>query len=215
MLTETKNRVRRLAASGEGEHIEYKRKVDDPTKIVKELIAFANGNGGTLLVGISDDGSIPGLSNPAGDWFILEKAIKKYCKPLFPITAEIVDISSKKGVIVIDIEQSSNRPHYFQEEVGKRKEVYIRNKDECVRASKELADLMHFAHRRIFIKFGEEEKQLLEYLKENDRISVLEFKEWLKIPRRKASRILVKLTAADVLKIIPGYGREDKFILKE
>ena len=49
--------LRRLVSQGEGQHLEFKRKASYPDKIVRELIAFANSQGGTLLVGVDDDKS--------------------------------------------------------------------------------------------------------------------------------------------------------------
>ena len=56
--------LKRLALEGEGLQLEFKRKASHPEKIVRELIAFANTEGGTLLIGVDDDGSIPGLKYP-------------------------------------------------------------------------------------------------------------------------------------------------------
>ena len=58
------NQLRRLVSQGEGQHLEFKRKASFPEKIVRELIAFANTEGGTLLIGVDDDKSIPGVKFP-------------------------------------------------------------------------------------------------------------------------------------------------------
>ena len=205
--------IKSMASSGEGHYLEFKRKVDNPQKIVKELIAFSNADGGKLLVGISDDGSLAGLAHPDGDWYVLEKAIRKYTKGNLNLTHEIVPISSSRSVIVIEIPESKRKPLFYQEEKNHPKEVFVRVKDECVRASREYAKLLSFDRRRVYIEYGEEEEWLLSHLHENDLISLDAFKGERKLPRRKASEILVKLTAAGVLEILPGYGGEDKFKL--
>ena len=50
-----------LVHKGEGQLLEFKLKASFPEKIVKEMVAFANSNGGQLLVGVDDDGRIAGL----------------------------------------------------------------------------------------------------------------------------------------------------------
>lgn len=56
--------LKKLASEGEGIQLEFKLKATYPEKIVRELIAFANTEGGTLLIGVDDDGSIPGVKYP-------------------------------------------------------------------------------------------------------------------------------------------------------
>lgn len=58
--------LRRLVMEGEGQHLEFKRKVSHPEKIVREMIAFANSEGGTILIGVDDDGLLAGVKYP--DW---------------------------------------------------------------------------------------------------------------------------------------------------
>ena len=50
-----------LVNQGEGQRLEFKKKVDYPEKVVKEVIAFANSDGGNLLIGVDDDGNISGV----------------------------------------------------------------------------------------------------------------------------------------------------------
>ena len=59
--------LQRLVRKGEGQFLEFKRKANHPEKIVKELVSFANSGGGTLLLGVSDDGKLNGVRNPHED----------------------------------------------------------------------------------------------------------------------------------------------------
>ena len=52
--------LKHLVRHGEGQRLEFKMKVKFPEKIVKELVAFANSDGGHLFIGVSDDGKIEG-----------------------------------------------------------------------------------------------------------------------------------------------------------
>ncbi|MCK5704374.1 MAG: ATP-binding protein, partial [Cyclobacteriaceae bacterium] len=65
-----------LVRNGEGQLLEFKLKASFPEKIVKEMVAFANSNGGQLLIGVDDDGRISGLKFAEEDKFVIEKAIQ-------------------------------------------------------------------------------------------------------------------------------------------
>jgi len=49
-----------VCAEGEGRKIEFKAKI---TALAREIVAFANASGGSLLLGISDDGKIVGVED--------------------------------------------------------------------------------------------------------------------------------------------------------
>ncbi len=56
-----------LAAQGEGPHLEYKEKLpdsrDEKRNVFKTVVAFANGDGGTLLFGVGDGGELRGVKD--------------------------------------------------------------------------------------------------------------------------------------------------------
>lgn len=64
--------LRKLVAQGEGATLEFKRKAAHPEKIICEMVAFANTQGGTLLVGVSDDGNLAGLKFPDEEALLYE-----------------------------------------------------------------------------------------------------------------------------------------------
>jgi predicted HTH transcriptional regulator len=69
--------LKELVRQGENKYVEFKLKTNHPEKIVREMVAFANTDGGKLIVGIGDDKSIKGLKFPDEDEYILQKAIEK------------------------------------------------------------------------------------------------------------------------------------------
>ncbi len=60
-----------LVSQGEGASLEFKRKATFPEKIIREMIAFANSKGGIVLIGIGDDGSLPGLKHPEDESHVI------------------------------------------------------------------------------------------------------------------------------------------------
>jgi predicted HTH transcriptional regulator len=98
--------LKRLVQIGEGYHLEFKRRVSSPQRIAREAVAFANTWGGTILVGVDDDGSVLGVKDTEEELFDLRKAFKEYCAPEVTFNLRTVSISRKRDVIVTDIEES-------------------------------------------------------------------------------------------------------------
>lgn len=58
----TAEEIKSLAISGEGYNVEFKLRIPSKIKeIVLELCAFANSEGGYLILGVDDDGEIYGI----------------------------------------------------------------------------------------------------------------------------------------------------------
>ena len=72
--------LKKLVLNGESQFLEFKKKADHPEKIVREMVAFANSEGGTLLIGVDDRGNISGLPFPDEDTYAMEAAISMYSK---------------------------------------------------------------------------------------------------------------------------------------
>ena len=74
---ELKNLVRR----GESSSLEFKLKTNHPEKIIKGVVAFANTNGGIMLIGVGDDKKIPGLKYADEDEYLLVRATSIHNEP--------------------------------------------------------------------------------------------------------------------------------------
>jgi predicted HTH transcriptional regulator len=193
--------LRRLALEGEGLQLEFKRRATHPEKVVREMIAFANTNGGTLLVGIDDDGSIPGIKYPDEESMGIEDMLQ-LCKPKLVYHALIVAIADDRYVIRYDIPQSDKRPHFFEFETN-LPSAYVRVADMSIKASAEMQEIIRRSKKKKDIQFtyGEHEKMLMEYLQRHSTITLAEFRTLTKLNRFKASRKLILLVLADVLKV--------------
>ncbi|TFV92014.1 ATP-binding protein [Algoriphagus kandeliae] len=206
--------VKRLAAKGEGFQLEFKKKVAFPDKIVRELIALANAEGGHLLVGVDDDGTVSGQRFIEEEVFVLEKAIRELIQPELDYKVEIIKINEKKGVAVFEIPQSQNRPHYLFEE--KRKKAFIRVADRTVQASREVWEILKRSKnpRDIVFTYGPKEEKLMKILGDKGKITLAEYMREGKLPRFLASKTLVRLVLANVLKIHPQES-QDFYTLKD
>ena len=87
------SQLRKLVAQGEGQQLEFKKKAAHPEKIVRELIAFANTEGGILLIGVDDDKTISGVKYPEEEILAVKQAIEKFCRPVILLVETIIPIS--------------------------------------------------------------------------------------------------------------------------
>jgi predicted HTH transcriptional regulator len=210
--------LKRLVGLGEGAHLEFKRRVPRPDRIAKEVIALANTNGGKVLVGVDDDGSLVGVKDAEEELFALQEALETHCEPPVALAINGVRISRRREVLVIDVPRSAQRPHYLisDEPTANRsaplRKAYVRIGAESVEASREAVSLMKAERdpRDVRFTFGEAEQQLMRYLERYERITVREYARLSGLPVWRASRTLVLMARAGVLQFHPDTG-EDSF----
>lgn len=205
----------RLVRIGEGYHLEFKQRVSSPARIAREAIALANTWGGTILIGIEDDGSILGVKDSEEELFDLRIAFNDHCDPPIPLAFEIVPVSRKRDVIVVTVAQSDKKPHAFVDlESGQATDVFVRVDEHTIVASPEMTQLMK--HRQsdegVQFEFGEKELFLLRYLETYGSTGVDEYSRLAKISRDDASSTLVTLAKAEILQLVPS-EKGDTFIL--
>ncbi len=197
--------VRNLVRHGEGQRLEFKMKVKFPEKIIKELVAFANSDGGHLFIGVSDEGTLEGLKFAEEDQFLLERAIDKYCFPAFSYNVYPISLDNGKRVLVYQVFESVDKPHFVQLENEKQPICYVRIKDRTVQASKEVRQILRREHQEgIQFSYGETERWLMDYLRQHQTITLEYFASYNNLPVWLASRKLVLLVLSQVLKIEPG-----------
>ena len=110
----------------ESEVVELKAEVVGD--ICKEVIAFANTKGGTLYIGVSNDGSVVGVKNADQVMLQLNNMIRDSIKPDVTMfvgyeTQHVTD----KGIIAVTIQKGTDRPYYLGSKGLKPSGVYVRN----------------------------------------------------------------------------------------
>lgn len=199
--------VNLLIEEGEGFGIEFKRRISSPEKIARTIIAFANTKGGSILFGVDDDGSIVGVESEKSEVELIEMAGRDFCDPPIQPGTEIVPFDGR-DVIVCRVAESKIKPHYFlgeQDRVnGESTRVYIRVNDKTMMASREVVKILRDENPDappLKLMIGENERRLFKYFEQDERITVLEFGRLVNISDRRASRILVRLVRAGVVRI--------------
>ena len=109
----------------EDQNIEFKQEyVKD---IRKEVVAFANSEGGTVLIGIRKDGEVSGVDDPDEVMLQVVNSLKDAIAPdIMPLVSVVSREMEGKHVIEINVSVGINRPYYIREKGLKPTGVYVR-----------------------------------------------------------------------------------------
>jgi predicted HTH transcriptional regulator len=199
--------LRQLVRQGEGQQLEFKLKSNHPDKIMKEVVAFANSEGGKLLIGVADNKELIGLKYPDEDEYIISKSIEKFIFPEVNYKLQKIRLDNEKEILIYDILASENKPHCLDlKGIPDERKIFVRSADKSIQASKEVKEILKGKKKDKGYKFayGEKENLLMKYLDSNKEITVRTFSEIAEIPKKIASRTLVLLVLAGVLKVNPS-----------
>jgi Putative DNA-binding domain len=112
-FVEPATQIEALVAAGESSSTEFKREIPaDKLGLAKTVSAFANGTGGTILIGVEDDGNIIGLSegDPSNNKDSICNVIRNWISPLPPFDVENVKVGGV-SVIAITVESGAAPPY--------------------------------------------------------------------------------------------------------
>ena len=118
----------------ESENTEFKAKLSD--EIYKEVIAFANTDGGTIYIGVDDKGNVIGLENVDDSYTRLTNGIRDAIQP--DVTMFIRYVLQEDKVIRIEVGEGSYKPYYLKSKGLKPNGVYVRQGASSAPASQEL-----------------------------------------------------------------------------
>ena len=130
-----KHPIEALIEQGEHQQLDFKFEVSDSKKIARTLSAFANTDGGRLLIGVKDNGNISGVRSEE-EYYMIEAASKMYTRPEVPFEAIRWEINGKT-VLEVYIAPSEEKPHLAPDKEDKYK-AYIRVADENILANEVL-----------------------------------------------------------------------------
>ncbi|MBS1488074.1 MAG: ATP-binding protein [Bacteroidetes bacterium] len=194
--------LRKLVMEGEGQHLEFKHKVSQPEKIIREMIAFANSEGGTLLIGVDDNGTLAGVKYPDEELLLVRQALSQHMKQPLVYHDSLIELTPNKFVLRLDIPPSDNRPLYFTDEKNQH-ESFVRVEDKSIKASLQMNEIIRRKrlNKNIRFYFAEHELALMKYLEAHKTITLQEFRLLTGLSQYAASRKLILLVLANVLKI--------------
>lgn len=197
---EQSHHIQNLIAEGEHQQLDFKFEITDARRIARTLVAFANTDGGRLLIGVKDNGAIAGVRSDE-EFYMVESAAGMYCRP--PVGFDLKEWTiNGKTVLEIIIPKSPQKPHYAAHKDGKWM-VYIRVADQNLLANRVLLKVWEREKlpKGVFLKFTDTEKSLLDYLEKNTSITLSKFQRMAGISRVRAENILVRFILLKTIKI--------------
>lgn len=175
----------------EGEHQkqDFKFCITDSRKIARSLVAFANTDGGSLLIGVKDNGNIVGVQSDE-EYYMVESAALIYSKPPVAFTTRQWHVEGKT-VLQVKVEPSRQKPHLAKDDNG-RWQAYVRHHDENRLAGKVMTEVWNKQkhNKGITVKLTDAEKFLLQYLDTHSFISVSAFARKASLPYKQAEQLL-------------------------
>lgn len=143
----TKTELLELLRNGENSGVEFKRDVVLNHELAKELVAFLNLEGGVVLLGIEDDGTISGTSRKNLEEWVAELCRVKIEPPIVPYLTWLRSVDVQKDVLVVRVSQGPDKPYARIHD--NRRTYFIRVGSTSQEASREELERMFQASGRI------------------------------------------------------------------
>ena len=178
-----------LIKEGEHVHQDFKFEISDARKIAKSLSAFANTEGGRLLIGVKDNGKIAGIRSEE-EIYMIESAATMYCQPEVNLQNRLFTVEGKH-VLEVTVEEAEKKPVYALDE-NKKRWAYVRIKDENILAT--VVHLNRWKHNKeeeeVMMVYAEREQHLLDILAQHNRLTLNQCSKLSRIPRKETSELL-------------------------
>lgn len=99
----TRIELMELINNGENSGVEFKRDVIDTQSLAKELVAFSNFAGGSVLLGVEDDGAVTGITRPNLEEWVMTTCRDKIRPAIIPFFEIIRDVEPGKHVAIVRV----------------------------------------------------------------------------------------------------------------
>ena len=104
----TRTELLDILRNGENSAVEFKRDVITPEQLAKELVAFSNFDGGMVLLGVEDDGTISGITRPKLEEWVMTTCRDKIRPAIIPFYEVLRDLEPGKDVAVVKVPTGLN-----------------------------------------------------------------------------------------------------------
>ncbi|HEX2920695.1 MAG TPA: ATP-binding protein [Bacteroidales bacterium] len=186
------NYLRKLIENGENQTLDFKFAINDSRKIARTLAAFSNTDGGRLLIGVRDNGSIAGIRSDE-EMYMVDTAAHLFVRPEVLFTTR-QHTSGNRTILEVEVSKGENKPYQAKDNDG-RWVTYFRQNDQNLVANKVLIQVWKKEKKQkgVIVKFGKAENTLMEYLSKNGSITLSKFKKTAGISTYRAESIIANL----------------------
>ena len=113
-----------LIAAGENSSVEFKLDTIRPEQLAKETVGMANLQGGVILLGVSDQGSIVGVSRHNLEEWLMDTVFGRYVHPMIITHYQEILLDNNKRIAVITVTTGTSKPYVVRHH--DREEMYVR-----------------------------------------------------------------------------------------
>lgn len=186
----------------QGEHVEqdFKYEISDARKIARTLSAFANTQGGRLLIGVKDNGRIAGVRSEE-EMYMIEAAAQLYCVPAVDVVMTPYRVEGRT-ILVAEVAPARCKPVMACDE-NNRKWAYVRVADENI-----LATPVHLQVWRLqddtkpsILSFTSREQAILNLLSQEEECDIQQVCSRVGLSRKVARDLLARFVRWGVLAI--------------
>ncbi len=193
--------IKSLINKGESQQLDFKFAINDSRKIARSIVAFANTDGGKLLIGVRDNGSIAGVRSDE-ELHMVDTAVLLYCNPQVTLIKKLFHVEGRDILEVTVPHKQAERLFAVSEEDG-RERVYIRINDNnqivnsiwlkvWAKKNKPFNQQIDFTEKELFFikQFSNNKKHTFSYLVKITNLH-----------KKIIEELLVKFVLFDILKI--------------
>lgn len=191
--------IKTLINEGEHQQLDFKFGVNDSKKIARTLAAFANTDGGRLLLGVKDNGAIAGVRSDE-EYYMMEAGAQLFCKP--PVTFDIHEWEENGKNVLEIIVPKSEQVHSAPDKDGVYR-VFVRVGDQNYMANGVLLKVWKKQKntKGVKVKFTDTERMLIDYLELNGKITLSTFKKLSGYSAKRCEHLLADFIVLDIIKL--------------
>lgn len=188
--------IKKLISEGEHQRQDFKYAVTNVSKIAHSLSAFANTDGGRLLIGVRDNGTLAGVQSDEEIYMI--DAAATQCRPEVDCHMEVVREDGKQ-ILIATIDPAPLRPVQCREEDGTYR-AYIRKADENIVASPLHLELWRQLSGNRELTLTDSDHSLLQHFA-NGPLTLNQFCRKSGLKRHRAIRLLAGWIRYEILQL--------------
>lgn len=203
--------IETLIKAGEHQQQDFKFAVNEARKIAYSLCAFANSEGGRLLIGVKDNGRIAGVRSEE-ELYMIDTAADLYTSPVIPFETKLWNVNGKKVLEVI-VQPHDEKPCMVKDEHG-RYWAYVRFDDQNIKASPVHLELWKNPVQPRVLNLGQNEERVMEVLRDFQPRSINKLSHDSGMDRRELIRFLARLCAWEIVEYLPRQGKFEFQMIK-
>ncbi|HEY9124854.1 MAG TPA: ATP-binding protein [Bacteroidales bacterium] len=197
--TEGYTYIKKLISEGEHTTLDFKFEISNSRKIARTLVAFANTQGGRLLIGVKDNGAIAGVRSEE-EFYMIEAAASMYCKPEIHIVVRPWLIEQKT---VLEVIVEKNPKLCYAKDENNKWIVIVRINDQNIVANRVYVEAQKIKRNKNIklSKVTETEQLILANISDYKHVSISKLSRLLHLTIRQTEDALINLIAREMIAI--------------